>query len=395
MKPRILFIVPADYESMCRKGVQQMFFERVITIHPFTKRSRVIRLNDTHVIYEVGQSRQNDLNSWKIIKYPRILLHFLRTITLAVSLIKSERIHLIRANDPYLCGLFAGIAASLTGTPFCVSIHSDFDKRFELDGGKGAPTFFGSRRLARTLGRLVFSRANLVMPIRESLGDWAVSNGADAGKIRVIPHGIDLSYFQKPANANLRKIFKLNNLQIISFVGRLSRENYVDDILVLARKLSAKLANFVFVMAGGGNEEERLKELVAGDPVLKKTIRLLGFQPREICLELRRVSTVSLCLMGGFSLIEACAGGNPVISYDVEWHSELVKNGETGFLVKEGDIDALCEKIEFIFEHPAEARRMGENARNLAFLKHNIENSSAIKRKVYLELLNGRKCSTN
>jgi len=39
--------------------------------------------------------------------------------------------------------------------------------------------------------------------------------------------------------------------------------------------------------------------------------------------------------MGGFSLIEAYAAGRPVVSYDVEWHSELVKNNETGFLIPE------------------------------------------------------------
>jgi len=34
--------------------------------------------------------------------------------------------------------------------------------------------------------------------------------------------------------------------------------------------------------------------------------------------------------MGGFSLIEAGAAGNPMIAYDVEWHYELVEIIVTG-----------------------------------------------------------------
>jgi hypothetical protein len=57
---------------------------------------------------------------------------------------------------------------------------------------------------------------------------------------------------------------------------------------------------------------------------LQKLIRIIGFQSRDFVISLRKESALALCLMGGFSLIEACAAARPVIAYAVEWHLELV-----------------------------------------------------------------------
>ena len=114
---------------------------------------------------------------------------------------------------------------------------------------------------------------------------------------------------------------------------------------------------------------------------------LPGFLSREEVIDLRRSSTVNLCLMAGFSLIEACAAGRPVISYDVEWHYELVKDRETGFLIKEHDIEGLVKSVSFLLDHPDEVTRMGQNARALAFERHDIENTSRIKCLCYEEIL--------
>lgn len=99
-----------------------------------------------------------------------------------------------------------------------------------------------------------------------------------------------------------------------------------------------------------------------------------------------------MCLMAGFSLIEACASGRPVISYDVEWHRELVKDGETGFLIKEHDLDSLCKAVIYLLDHPSVADSLGKSARNLAFQNHDVKNVSKIKNCLYKELiLKGKK----
>ena len=299
---------------------------------------------------------------------------------------------LIRAWDPYLCGLWACILSFFLDVPFCVSIHSDYDKCFELDPLHGAPTLLGSRRLAKRLEKFVLHKADLVMPIREHLAEQVVCLGVAPERVKVIPHGIDLTPFEGEMSDGekdeCRRRFSVpEGKHIVSFVGRLSRENYVYDIIEMVRLLRNKREDFALIMAGGGNEERALKKLIESDEELKGHVRLTGFISHEEAIKLRRISDVNLVLMGGFSLIEACASGKPVVAYDVEWHNELIRHGETGSLVPEGDVEGLVSAVDELLSNPEKGVEWGEKARRLAFDRHSLEAAMAVKRECYRELL--------
>ena len=396
LKPSILFIVPAEYDELKEKGVESMIFERdengffgkVITVHPFAKHTRVIILDEVHQVHEIGFDLIPGAARFRALKYLQAPLHFLRVVRTIIRLVKDFEIDLLRGNDPFWMGFFAYLGSRLCKVPYCVSIHADYDRRIELDKSIYISTVFGSYRLAKRLERFVLSRASLVLPIRQSLADKAVLSGAPPRKIRVIPHGIDLLPFSRPTNSDVRRRFAIPpEKKIISFIGRLSLENYVDDILAIAGQLKKKRADFALVLVGGGKEERRVAARVALAPLLASCVILPGFQPREICLDLRRESSVSLCLMAGYSLIEACAAASPVVAYDVEWHSELVENRETGFLVEQNDIAGAVQAIEWLLDHPEEAATMGVKARARAFKKHDVAKTSATKVSFYRELL--------
>jgi len=307
---------------------------------------------------------------------------FLKLCVLA----KKERFSVIRAWDPYLCALAGWALARISGVPFCVSVHADHDKRYELDGLKGGQGYFGSRRIAKAMERFVLRRADIVMPIRESLGEYSIRNGARRETVRIIPHGIDLSPFRKEIDQNFRKDIGAGEKKLVTFAGRISRENYIYDVLEIAKELKKERSDLLFLVIGGGSEEEDVKKRIKSDNT-DDIIKLLGFQPKEKVIVCRMNSCVNLCLMGGFSLIEAAASGRPVIAYDVEWHYELVKDGETGFLIKEGDTAAAAQKIGYLLDHPEIAAKMGENAKRLAFERHSLEETSKIKVKHYRELI--------
>ncbi|MDD5343453.1 MAG: glycosyltransferase family 4 protein [Smithella sp.] len=394
MKPRILFFASASYETLVEKGVSQNlldreengFFEKVINIHPIAKKTQTIKLSNISTVIDIGLDFFPGSEKIKLLKYLQIPIHFVRVITIGYATIKKNRIDIVRATDPYDAGFFGWIVSFLTGVPFVVSVHSDFDKRYALDKEKGATRYFGSRSLAKGIERLVIKNADMVMPIRESLVPALVHNGVSADRIRLIPHGIDMRPFKSESKVDVYKHFSIDPARkIISFAGRVSKENYIDDIVALASKLLDRRKDCVVVIAGGGNEEARLKKLCEGE--LGEIICLLGFQPNAIVADLRKASACSLCLMGGFSLIEACAAGRPVIAYDVEWHSELVKTGETGFLLKENDLKGLLDAALYCLNHKAEADKLGQNAQRIAFEKHDILKTSEIKIKWYQELI--------
>jgi glycosyltransferase involved in cell wall biosynthesis len=402
MKPSILFFVPEHYDNLVTKGVEKMIFERdendffqkVIIVHPLCYKTRSLKLSESFDLFEIGFDLIPNEKRSRLLIYLQLPVHFIRVIWGAVRLAKKFKIDLIRANDPYWMGLFAYIVSKICNIPFCVSIHADYEKRMELDKNLTMCSVFGSYKLAIYLERFILSKSPMVMPIRETLGVKAVANCAPPESIRVIPHGIDLSPFVVPPKHDIHSLFGLNpNSKIISFVGRFSKENYIDDIIEIALKLGQQRDDFVFVMAGGGKEELRIKAKVEEDPFLNKHVVLTGFQQRYVCFDIRRASYISLCLMSGFSLIEACAAAHPVVAYDVEWHFELVKNNETGFLVKENDVDGIVKALDWLLDHPEESEKMGQNAKALAFELHDLKKTTIIQMQWYSELLNkGKNC---
>jgi glycosyltransferase involved in cell wall biosynthesis len=388
----LLLVAATDYDSSRAKGVEALlhdfdergFFDKVVMAFPFTRHSRVVPLGSGLSIHEYS--------GWGPPLLRQLLspLHIVRVGMSVARLARRERAALVRATDPCFAGLVGLIAARLARKPFCVSLHADFDKRDEIDPARGATRIFGSRRLAVAIECFVMSRADLVMPIRESLVAYCLRRGADPARIRVIPHGADLSPFVEPQPDQALTALDLPaGRPIISFVGRISRENYIDDVLAAARIIAQRTDDPLVVIAGGGVEDERVRSTVAADPVLANAIRVVGFQPRPVIAALRQASAVALCPMGGFSLIEACAAGAPVVAYDVEWHRELVIADETGYLVAERSATGLADAVSRLLDNREVARDMGLRGRALAVSRHSLDRAIEIKRQAYRAVIAG------
>ena len=65
------------------------------------------------------------------------------------------------------------------------------------------------------------------------------------------------------------------------------------------------------------------------------------------------------------SLLEAMALGRPVVATDVGGTAEIVRDGETGFLVPPGDRAALTRALLELAADPGRAAAMGEAGRRL------------------------------
>jgi len=65
-------------------------------------------------------------------------------------------------------------------------------------------------------------------------------------------------------------------------------------------------------------------------------------------------------------VVEALAGGLPVISTDLEGVRGMVEDGDTGWLVAVDDADALAAALDQAVEDRAELQRRGKRARELA-----------------------------
>jgi len=141
------------------------------------------------------------------------------------------------------------------------------------------------------------------------------------------------------------------------FVGRLSPEK---GVAVLADALSQIPGGAVDVI-GTGPEQARLER--------QPGLCLLGWlEPRAIYAHMRRAAYLVMPSIWyeNFprTLVEAFACGLPVIASRLGAMAELIEDGRTGILFEPGSATDLAKCLVWAETHPAEMRRMGENARD-------------------------------
>jgi glycosyltransferase involved in cell wall biosynthesis len=73
------------------------------------------------------------------------------------------------------------------------------------------------------------------------------------------------------------------------------------------------------------------------------------------------------------SVIEALAGGRPVVATRVGGVPDVVRDSVDGYLVEPGDVDALAERLGRLAADPELARRMGEAGRARVLERYSVE----------------------
>ena len=389
-KPTAIFIVPTNYSALREKGVLNILndreehgkFKKIIVIHPFAKKTQKIFYSKIQEIHEFKYSFSNNF-----LRFLLLPIHVLKILIFVKKLCKNIKIDFVRAQDPYVSGMLGLIIAKSLKCKLCISIHADYDKRHLLDRKFGAPKICGSRFLAKQIEKLNLGSSDLLLPIRESLKQKLIKNGFLENKIEVFPHIVNLNHYKLKPN---RLFFERNKIspktKMISFSGRFSKENYIYDYIKIAKNFIDN-KDIKFVMAGDGVEMAEIKKIIENDNKLKNKILLLGFVDFQEVRNLRQLSYINLSLMGGFSLIECCASGRPTISYKVEWHSELIENERTGYLVKENDYLEVCKIINKLIKMPKEALILGKKAKKNTLQKHNYSLNKNKRIQIYQKLL--------
>lgn len=79
--------------------------------------------------------------------------------------------------------------------------------------------------------------------------------------------------------------------------------------------------------------------------------------------------------------LESLISGTPVIAWDSPVYQQMMIHLENGYLVKNGDSEALAQGIFWMMTHRKEAKNMGQIARERAkiydwsFITQDIENN--------------------
>ena len=193
--------------------------------------------------------------------------------------------------------------------------------------------------------------------ISESSRDDLVKRGIDPGRVTVSHPGIDHPPFE--ADTSTPRAAK------VIFVGRLEVYKKVDVMLHAMKQLEARFPDAEIVVIGRGPATEDLQRL-ARDLGLAGRTRFTGFvsdEERDRLLAEARVCVFPSEKEGwGLTVIEANAAGTPVVATDADGLRDSVRDGETGWLVADGDVAGFADRIGALLEDDALATRMSAAA---------------------------------
>lgn len=154
--------------------------------------------------------------------------------------------------------------------------------------------------------------------------------------------------------------------QVICVARFRSQKNHVTLIDAIA-KVRERVPNVRLILVGDGDQRgalvSQVRRLDLGDHV-----EFLGSAADvwPLLAEARVFALASTYEPLGIAVLEAMAAGLPVVTTAVGGLPEIVRSGETGFLVPPGDSDQLAARIQVLLTDDALADRMGKAARRTA-----------------------------
>lgn len=201
-------------------------------------------------------------------------------------------------------------------------------------------------------------------------------------KVKVIPIGLDKSTYLIPNEDRLVHWQRKFGKKFFLFVGVM---RYYKGLHILIE--AVRDSDYPIVVVGAGPIEIELKAQVESLSI--KNIYFVGFVPDEDKVALIKLSYAILFPSHlrseafGISLLEGAMYGKPLISSEISTGTSYInKNGVTGLVVDPGSPEALRNAMDYIWDHPKVAQKMGDNAKK-RFLDLFTANKMA---KSYVEL---------
>lgn len=204
--------------------------------------------------------------------------------------------------------------------------------------------------------------------------------------VRKLSYGIDVTRF-----TFREKTFPKGGPCRLLTVGRLTEKKGIEYAIRAFAKVKRAHPQIIYDIIGDGLLRSKLETLIA-QLGLNGCVTLHGAGTEDTVRDMLSQSHIyvltSVTAGDGdqegtpVSLLEAQASGLPVLS---TWHSgipEIVRDGHTGFLLPERDIEGLAERLSFLIQHPEKCVELGQNGRQ--FITKEFDSSRQLGKLVEL-----------
>ncbi len=269
-----------------------------------------------------------------------------------------DHVHCHFASHPALAGF---LIQRLTGIPFSFTAH-------------GSDLHVDRHMLPQKVAEAAFVVAISEDNRRVILDECRGKIPDPSHKVHVVHCGVDTSVFVPSARSGAGPASEDRPLELLC-VGTVHEVKGQVHLLEATRRLLARGVPVRTTFIGDGPDEADLRAAATArtDDGLAEHVVFLGRRPRpEVAAAVAAADVVvapSVPTAGGkregipVVLMEAMAGGVPVVASRLSGIPELVTDGESGVLVPPGDVDALVEALASLATDPERRRRRGAAGR--------------------------------
>ncbi|MFS0647401.1 glycosyltransferase [Siminovitchia sp. 179-K 8D1 HS] len=179
--------------------------------------------------------------------------------------------------------------------------------------------------------------------------------------LKVIPH------YHKTQTNPFKFIFSpiKRDQKLAIVISRFATMKRIDHIIKGFKIVVEKIPEARLEIWGYGDQKDNLERLIK-ELHLGKNIQIKGFTQDPDKKYQKASFSVMASKQEGFclSILESMSNQTPVISYDFKYGpSDMIKSGENGFVVENGNIEELANKMIYLFENPDIALEMGKKAK--------------------------------
>jgi glycosyltransferase involved in cell wall biosynthesis len=206
-----------------------------------------------------------------------------------------------------------------------------------------------NRTIYLWLEKLTASLADKIICVSEYDRQIGLKAGINSDKLLTIQNGMKDIAGELKANPAQTVPIK------VAMIARFDRQKDQATLIEAFKDLNAQL-----VLIGDGSSLDKTKEKVE-QLGMSDRVSFLGFRQdiAEILAQVQIYALISNWEGLPCTIIEAMRAGLPVVASDVGGVSEIVLDGQTGYLVPRGDVKTLRQKLSYLINNEQARISMG------------------------------------
>ena len=239
---------------------------------------------------------------------------------------------------------------------------------------------------------LVYHLADRIIASGEAVGGVVRAAGVRAQKIVSIPAGVDTRRFHAGVSGKaVRDELSLTG-PVVGLVAMLRGSKGHRFFLDAAREVLRAMPETRFLIVGDGIGYRDVKARVS-DMGLERAVIMTGFR-RDIPEVMAALDVLVLPSVKSEAtsqvIPQALAVGTAVVATATGGIPEIIRDGETGWLVPPADSPALARAILSLLSDPPRARSMAAAGQALVLARYTVDEMMARTTRVYRELIETR-----